>query len=893
MTAKTKKLVIVDGMAYAFRSFYAVPEMSTSQGQATNAVFGFANALRRAEKVFKPDVAIVAFDSPGGSFRDEMHAEYKGHRDAPPEALVSQFPLMEQLAPGLGWTLIKQDRHEADDIMATLTKMGRKAGYEVVLMTGDKDMLQLVGDGVRVYRENPKGASLYGPDEVKERYGIGPECITDLLGLMGDSADNIPGVPGIGEKTAAKLLLEYGNMEKVLKAAPKMKPGKLMENLQQFAEQARLSKRLAELRHDMDLGVKLAELAYQGPDYAKLLPFLKQMELRSLLADYSAKASAAGAQAPAPEAPKAAAAPAKGKAAKAKAPSALKALPADADASALKKAGFDLKALCGIAIHPEPLPGGPQPVRLVLAQEGLRVKLAAETWAALHQVLACFEQPVLFSTKSLQRCFQGAGLEALPQLFDLGLGSWLVNSVREARDLGEAASALGLDLELPAQQADLFETSDEDLAKWAAATAAVGVALRKRLKADGMAKLYDQLEGPLVPVLAQMEQDGIKIDTTVLADLDREAQKEMKALQIKAVKAAGRDFNLNSPSQLATVLFDELKLPHARKTKTGYSTDNEVLEGLAEAHALPGLVLDYRQLAKLSGTYLQALPRLVDPVDGRVHSTWNQSATATGRLSSTDPNLQNIPVRTELGKRIRKAFVAGKKGDLILAADYSQIELRVLAHYCGDPVLKKAFTTGRDIHTETASRMFNVAADAVTKEMRSRAKVINFGVLYGMGAFRISREFGVSVKEAKSFLEDYFGQFPKVRAFLESCKEQTRQDGYASTLMHRRRPIPEINSANRVLREQGERIATNMPIQGTAADMIKKAMLDVAALLKKKKARTRMMLQVHDELVFELAKEEAESLPPLIKKAMEGAMVLDVPVAVEMGQGRSWADAKA
>jgi DNA polymerase-1 len=896
MAPAKKRLVIIDGMAYAFRAFYAVPEMSTSTGIATNALYGFIGAVKRAEKTFKPDYAVVAFDSPGGSFRDEMLKEYKGHRDAPPEQLVSQFPLIEQVVPLLGWHLLKQTRMEADDVMATLTRIARKAGVEVIMMTSDKDMLQLVGDGVGCYRESFKGGSLYGPKEVVERFGIDPGQVQDLLGLMGDSADNIPGVPGVGEKTATKLLLEHGSIEKVLKAAPKMKPGKLMENLQEFADQARLSYKLAALKDDVDLGVSMKDLVAGSPNFPKLLPVLKQYELRTLLAEYGTKATTAGHDAAELSAAAPVAAPGakgKGKAAKPakkKAELRWKTLAAASTAD-LKKAGLDLAQPLGLALHPV-LGGSPEaPTKLALGQEGVAVVLNIKGWPALHETLSHLKHPVMFDSKPLQRGFLAAGLEVLPGILDINVGGYLVNSTRVPRDLGEASILMGLNLDLPAPQEDLFEAPDEYLAKHAEAGAMVGKALLARFKADDLGGLYDDLEGPLIPLLAKMENDGIALDVKMLAELEVEAQGEMKTLHKKAIKAAGREFNLNSPSQLAEILFKELKLPPSKKTKTGYSTDNDVLEALAEQHPLPQLILDNRQLAKLSGTYLQALPRMVG-ADGRVHSNWNQTVAATGRLSSQDPNLQNIPVRTEWGSRIRKAFVPGKRGDSILTCDYSQIELRVLAHYCGDPVLKKAFQTGRDIHTETAARMFKVPTDKVTSEMRSRAKVINFGVLYGMGAFRISREFGTSVREGKSFLEDYFGQFPKVRAFLEECKEETRKHGYATTLLKRRRPIPEINSANRVLREQGERVSTNMPIQGTAADMIKKAMLDVDALLKKKKARTRMLLQVHDELVFELAKEEADSLPPLIQKAMEGAMKLDVPIQVEMGQGRSWFEAK-
>ena len=892
MAAQKKKLVVIDGMSYAFRSFYAIPEMSNSSGQATNALFGFITSMRKLEKAFKPDYAVVAFDSPGGSFRDEMLKDYKGHRDAPPEDLVSQFPLIERMVPTLGWHLLKQDRMEADDIMATVTRWACESGVDVIMATSDKDMFQLVDGCVRVYREGPKGATLYGSAEVKERYGVGPELIRDLLGLMGDSSDNIPGVPGIGEKTAMKLLQEYGGIEKVLKAAPKMKPGRLQENLVQFAEQARLSYGLACLKDDVNLGLKLKDLALKLPNYADLLPLLKLYEFRGLLADYGQKAATAGHDAVELSAAPVAGAPkTKGKAPKKRVPVKWQVLER-ADAAGLKKAGLDLKKPVGVAVHPAIGGAVEAPQKLALGQDGVAVLSPIKDWKGLRETLALLERPVLYDSKPLQRGLLGAGLPPLPGMLDINVGCYLANSTRVPRDLGEAAILLGLTLELPAPQEDLFEAPDEYLAKHAEASALVGAALETRFKADDLKKLYEDLEAPLIPILAQMENDGIAVDVSVLHELEAEAQKDMKVLSKKALKAAGREFNLNSPSQLAEILFKELKLPGSKKTKGGYSTDSDVLEALAEQHPLPQIILDHRQLAKLSGTYLQALPRLVAK-DGRVHSNWNQTVAATGRLSSQDPNLQNIPMRTEWGRRIRKAFVPGKRGDFILAADYSQIELRVLAHYCGDPVLKRAFQTGRDIHTETAARMFNVKPEDVTKEMRSRAKVINFGVLYGMGAFRISREFGTSVREGKSFLDDYFGQFPKVRAFLEDCKEETRKQGYAQTLLKRRRLIPEINSANRVLREQGERVATNLPIQGSAADMIKKAMLDVAALLHKKKARTKMLLQVHDELVFELAKEEADSLPPLIKKAMEQALPLDVPVEVEMGQGRSWFEAKA
>ena len=577
MSAKDKTLVVLDGMAYAFRAFYAVPEMSNTAGVPTNAVYGFLNALRRAEKTFHPDYAVVAYDSPGGSFRDEMLKDYKGHRDAPPEALVAQFPLIEELAGLLGWHVLKKERFEADDIIATLTAAGRKAGLEVVLMTSDKDILQLVGGDVHVYREGPKGALLYGSKEVHERYGVGPERIQDLLGLMGDSSDNIPGVPGVGEKTAAKLLQEHGSIEGVLKAAKSMKPGRLRENLVEHAGQARLSYKVAALHDKVPLGVGLKELTKADPDYARLLPRLKELELRSLLAELGARAEKAGA-APPPAEPELASAPAAGKVS-------LKAYGSCAElARGLRKQGFKAAEPIGVQLHPpEALPKA-APAMLVLGQGKLGASAPVESLEALTKALGELDQAVLFESKALQRCLLGAGLEPLKGVFDLSVAFYLHNSVRQPRDLAEGASLLGLSVPLPALQEGLFEPPTADLALLAASSAVLGRELIKALKKEGLEALYKDVEGPLIPVLAKMERDGIKIDAGALEGLDAEAQKDIKRLHAKALKAAGKDFNLNSPSQLADILFKDLGLKPLKKIKTGFSTDNEVLEKLSEEH---------------------------------------------------------------------------------------------------------------------------------------------------------------------------------------------------------------------------------------------------------------------------------------------------------------------
>ncbi len=880
MSSKAPLLVVMDGMSYAFRSFYAVPDMTSPQGDPVNALFGFIRAIKRAEKEFKPDYAVVAFDSPGGSFRDEMLKEYKANREAPPEPLVRQFPLMEEVVPLLGWHLVRKKRFEADDIMATLVAQARKKGMRVVLMTADKDMLQLVGEGVDVYRESPKGASLYGPKEVEARFGVRPDQICDLLGLMGDASDNIPGVPGIGEKTAAKLLQEYGSLEKVLKAAPKITQPKLSANLQAFADTARLSRKLAELDEKVDFDGGLAGMKH-GALQPELADRFRDWGFRSYLSELGASSDKSGA-APAPQV----SAPEKGGASKKLSKVDPKVFEASGDAkTALRQAGIKAGEACG--------------VWQVGSLWALAQAKQALVFRAKHEIdglnlVGLLSEPIFFESKPYLHARLNASLSLQLGVRDLSLAIYLVNSSRVARNLDEALAALEVESSpLPQVGQELFEPPALDLARLASALQLAWHEAEKRMKADGLWKLYAEIEEPLAGVLVEMEREGLGLDVKVLNELEKTSQREMKKLELKALESAGREFNLNSPSQLAKVLFEDLKLPHQRKIKTGYSTDNEVLETLAEHHELPVLILEYRQLAKLSGTYLKALPVLVDPKDGRLHTTWNQTVAATGRLSSTDPNLQNIPIRTQLGREIRRAFVPTRKNGLILAADYSQIELRVLAHYTQDVVLLKAFDDGLDIHRETAARIFNVLPEKVTSEMRSRAKVINFGVLYGMGPYRIAREFGVAFSEAKSFVEQYFARFPKVREFLEARKEEARETGFVTTLLGRRRYVPEARSANRVLREAGERIATNLPIQGTAADLIKLAMLAVQRRLHEKHSKSRLILQVHDELVIDLAQEDKHWLPDELRKIMKNAMKLRCPLEVSVGMGPNWYDAKA
>jgi DNA polymerase-1 len=889
-----KKLVVIDGLAYAYRGFYAVPEMSDASGRPTNAVFGFLNAMLRAQRQFKPDYAVVAWDAKGPTFRDELLKEYKAQRQPMPEPLKSQLPLICSLVPQAGWHLLEKEGFEADDVLATLARQGLEAGCQVVLMSTDKDILQLIRPGVEVYRENPKGARLYGPEAVKERFGVEPAQIPDLLALMGDSADNIPGVPGIGEKTAAQLLASHADLEAVLKAAPKMTKPKLSQSLQDFAEQARASRHLAVLVDKVPLSKRFADLALIPPS-AGLPKELKGLGFTKLVADFSALLSPAGALASAGK-PEGSATP--GTALKKARPAKDKLLELEQlpDAKAALAWAQRHAKRGDLALLAHPLP---QPERLLLAAKGKAALLEPLASAQELKALALsLPAPALWESKPFLSWLLGLGLrpEELPACFDLQVAGYLIHPGRNLRSPSDLSQMLGLaagdDPGLEAGQGELF-VDKEGLARQALLASSLAQPARDRLRADGLQELWSAVEAPLTPLLAAMERRGIKLDTAVLAELDAKAQKLMAGLSARVQKEAGREFNLNSPQQLAQVLFEEMKLPTAHKTKSGaYSTDNEVLEELAQEHAIARDLLEHRALAKLSGTYLQALPRLVDPKDGRLRTCWNQAVTTTGRLSSSDPNLQNIPIRTELGREIRKAFVPGQPKDLILALDYSQIELRVLAHFSGDEQLIAAFRAGEDIHARTAARVFGVAPGKVDAEMRRQAKVINFGVLYGMSPYGLSKQLGIPVAKAKAFIEGYFAQFPKVRACLDGFIQQARAQGFVSTLLGRRRYLPEVASANRTSRESAERMAVNAPIQGTAADLIKLAMLRVDALLRQRQARSCLLLQVHDELVLDLAKEEAEELPGLIAESMRRVWELKVPLEVSIGKGKTWHDAK-
>jgi len=892
-----KRLVVIDGLAYAYRGFYAVPEMSDASGRPTNAVFGFLNAMLRAQRQFKPDYAVVAWDAKGPTFRDALLTQYKAQRQPMPEALKSQLPLICSLVPQAGWHLLEKEGFEADDVLATLALQGLAAGCQVVLMSTDKDILQLIRPGVEVYRENPKGARLYGPEAVKERFGVEPGQIPDLLALMGDSSDNIPGVPGIGEKTAAQLLASHADLEAVLKAAPKMPKPKLSQNLQEFAEQARASRHLAVLVDKVPLSKRFAELALTPPMPA-LPQELKSLGFTKLVADFSALLSPAAAlaeagstaarlNAPAPAAER------KSKPAKEKKLE-LEAL-ADAKAALAWAQRHAKRGPLALLAHPMP-----QPERLFLAVKDKASLLEPLPSAKEMKALAMgMPLPALWESKPYLDWLLGLGLlpEELPACFDLQVAGYLIHPGRNLRSPSDLAQMLELgqaaDPGVEGGQGELF-VDKEGLARQALLVSSLAQPARERIQADGLQELWSAVEAPLTPILAAMERRGIKLDIQVLAELEAKAQKLMAGLSARVQKGAGREFNLNSPQQLAQVLFEELKLPTAHKTKTGaFSTDNEVLEELAEEHAIARDLLEHRALAKLSGTYLQALPRLVDPVDGRLRTCWNQAVTTTGRLSSSDPNLQNIPIRTGLGREIRKAFIPGKPGDLILALDYSQIELRVLAHYSGDEALVSAFHSGEDIHARTAARVFGVEPGQVDAEMRRQAKVINFGVLYGMSPYGLSKQLGIPVGKAKAFIEGYFAQFPKVRACLDGFILQARTQGYVSTLLGRRRYLPEVASANRTSRESAERMAVNAPIQGTAADLIKLAMLRVDELLRKRGARSSLLLQVHDELVLDLAKEEAEEMPGMIADSMRQVWRLKVPLEVSVGKGKTWHEAKS
>jgi DNA polymerase-1 len=850
----TERLFILDTPGYVYRAYHALPYLSTSKGLPSHVILGTSNMVWKLLREETPEYFVAAWDPPGPSFREAKFAAYKETRPSTPDDLRIQSPYVRRLFEALRMPLLEVPGFEADDVLGTLVDRVRDSPVDVVLVTADKDMLQLVNPRVRVFTTSGRGGERVVLDEaaVKVKMGVTPEQIPDLLALMGDSIDNIPGVPGVGEKTAAKLIGQFGSVERLYENLH-LVPGKLREVLATHRAQALLSRELATVSTRVPLTGDLESLRRQEPDWNKLRALWTELEFTTLLRQLpSAPAVAVAAEA----------------------------APVLADSDALAAYLEKIPAGDAIAVEWAGDGGPPDPTPTALGLFHPAAGAATLVYgAAGSDALPDFGgRPLIgHDAKHLVEWWLSRG-GTPPSVEDTALVAYLLNPAKTNYRLEEVAGELlgeGPGLAPPGSRARwIWEL-------WAMAPRA--------LREVGLLDLYESIERPLVPVLAHMERDGIRVDKQRLDEFSRELELALERATRDIYTLAGGEFNIGSPKQLATILFEKLKLPPLRKTKTGYSTDADVLEQLALGHELPAKIIEHRTLAKLKSTYADSLPTLINARTGRIHPSFNQLVAVTGRLSSSNPNAQNIPIRTELGRRIRAAFVA-EAGHRFLAADYSQIELRILAHVSGEESLVEAFRRGEDIHRRTAAEVFGVPLDHVTSQQRDVAKTTNFAVIYGVTAFGLSRGLDMTQKQAQEYLNQFFARHPKVKAYLERTVAEGRQRGYVSTLLGRRRYLPELRSGNPNLRGFGERMATNAPIQGTAADLVKIAMVRVARELSARGLRSRMLLQVHDELLFEVPDGELAALEALVVEVMESALELSVPLKVDVKSGADWAE---
>lgn len=892
-------LAVVDGNSLLHRAFHALPEtMTAPDGRPTNAAFGFVSMLIKLISDLQPDGVVVAFDRGKPAFRTEALAQYKMQRPPTADALRVQFPMVKKLVEAMDLPIVEIEGYEGDDILGTLACQAEKAGSHVLLVTGDRDAFQLVTKMVSVVttKKGLTEISVMGPLEVKERYGITPTQIPDYLGLKGDTSDNIPGVPGIGEKTAARLLGEWGTLEAVIEAAKRGEVrGRAGTNLIAHEQAAYASRAVATIACDAPVTLDPITVRFGTFDPAVVARAFGELRFTALLERFLALGApgtfGADATSSAPGADGASrSTPASSTSARIIVGSAADALETvrawTASSSLVSSAGG--RVPLGVAFGPQGDTLFAEEPPLAVAAEKEVALVAPEAAADALAILAgsaCFAAADckallqhIIPADSVKPCSVDSFLVSGERLSDVGVAAYLLESSRSSYEVG----ALYPDyMGVPLPEAALGASAVTDLIQ----------VLEERLEADGSSEVYRRIEMPLIPVLLRMERVGVGLDAAVLGRLSHETQGEVDSLRAQIHGLAGTEFLVDSPKQLAEVLFERLGLPPQKKKKTGYSTDAGVLAALAPLHPIAEKIIAYRELVKLRNTYIDALPRLVGE-DGRLHTSFNQTVAATGRLSSSAPNLQNIPVRTELGRRIRAAFVPSDSGRVLIAADYSQIELRILAHLSGDGGLIDAFTSGIDFHTATAARVFGIPSAEVTPPMRQRAKAVNFGIVYGISAHGLAPKLGVGNAEAQATIDRYYAAYPEVRRYLDDVVAQARRDGHARTLYGRKRRIPELASSNYNLRAFGERTAMNHPMQGTAADIMKLAMIEADRRLQESGLTAKMVLQVHDELVFEAPEAETDAVFKLVRDAMSGVAQLAVPLEVSVGSGSDWASAK-
>ncbi|WP_270837323.1 DNA polymerase I [Mitsuokella multacida] len=873
-SSEQKRFLVLDGSSLIFRAFYALPpDLSDSHGQPTGAIFGFSNMLTKLIAEQQPDLMALAFDKSRHTFRTERYADYKGTRDKTPEELLSQFPLLREFTANMGIPFLEKDNYEADDIIGTLATQAAAEGYDVRVVTGDRDALQLVRPNLRVLLTKKGISELkdYDTAAFEEEYGFEPLKLIDLKGLMGDTSDNIPGIPGVGPKTASKLLLAYGSVENVLAHVEDVSGKKLKERLMEYADQARLSKELATIElHVPEIEFVEADYRIQ-PDMEKMQAFCDAHELRAvwrnferlygpaeLALDLGGTGDAAADDLSYDLWDEAA-------------------IKAAAEAPYLAVSGIfsglaPFASLEGLAVV-----AGPD------AEKAGFVPKDSAAFPALLNLLESAQQAAVFGLKR----YDQAGVRGQNDFFDIELAAYLLEPERSKYALPELSQKYLQEM-APESFAD-----ERSQAVWEAKTISrLYPLLGAKLEEEELTHLMDTVELPLVEVLAAMEQNGVYVNRAHLAEKTEEVADRLQTIEQSIYEMAGHTFNLNSPKQLGTVLFEELNLPVRKKTKTGYSTNAEVLESLRLEHPIVEQILAYRLWSKLKSTYLDGITGLIRTDTGRVHTSFNQTVTATGRLSSSDPNLQNIPVRTEEGRMIRALFEPGEGYDYLLSADYSQIELRLLAHMSGDENFIDAFKRGQDIHARTAAEVFGIPLEEVTPELRRHAKAVNFGIVYGISDFGLARNLHISRKEAGDYISRYFERYPGVRAFMDKVVAEAHETGYVTTMFGRRRELPAIKSRNFNQRMLAERMAMNTPIQGTAADVIKLAMIAAYHRLKEAGVKSRILLQVHDELVLEVVESELDVVQAILRESMEQVVELSVPLIIDIHWGRNWAEAK-
>jgi DNA polymerase-1 len=874
MADDAPELFLIDGNSLAYRAFFALPDsIGTSDGRPTNAIYGLASMLVKIITEHRPAGVVVAWDA-GMSGREVVYDLYKAQRPSRPDLLREQWPHLMPLVEAFGYTNVKVEGFEADDVIASLVRQAREAKIPVMVVTGDRDAYQLVGDGVRVMSTS-RGITetkIYDSAAVLARYGVAPDLVTDLMGLRGDTSDNIPGVPGIGEKTAAALLQEFGSLEEVLANVDKVSGAKRKQNLVDHADDARMSKQLATLQYEIETGVDLAAAMGAEPDRGALRDFMREFELRAVL-ERLEEALSEGEAVPG------------------------RSVETELEVKPVEGAPADLgDGPVALAIAEGRWAGadGEQVVTGELTLDELAVALAAKPLAA-------------HDAKSLGGGRHGLLAAAAREGAEIALehdtmvAAYLLEPQRRTYELTELAADAGIGLAEGAGaaapddgQLSLGDEGGEaglDPAEEARLVAALAEAQRPRIDELGLRDLLAEVELPLVHVLAAMEREGLKLDAEHLAEVGAGFGERIATLEKDIYELAEEEFTIGSPQQVGHILFEKLELSRKRRGKTGFSTDARVLAQIRDEHPIVEKIESWRELTKLRNTYLDSLPDLIDPGTGRIHTTFNQTSAATGRLSSTNPNLQNIPIRTEIGRPVRACFVA-EPGSSLLSADYSQVELRVLAHVAEEEVLKEIFRAGDDVHAATAAEVFGISRDEVDVGQRSKAKMVNFGIVYGLTGFGLADRLNISRKEGEEFVARYLERFPAVRAFTERIVEQAGEEGYVTTLMGRRRPIPELRSGNGNTRRLGERLAVNTVIQGTAADIIKVAMVRCHKALADAGTKTRLVLQIHDELLFEGPAEEIEGLTELVRREMCAAYQLDPPLEVDIGIGSDWLGAK-